>query len=73
MSRDLGEGIKHSSNSIIFHVVFQMCYFIVPSLFGFCRFVNCQTAVRRLITDANGNQMFSCINLLQADFKRKTV
>lgn len=62
-----------SSNGIIFHMVFQMCCFIVPSLFSFCRFVNCQTAIGRLITDANGNHIFSSINLLQTDFDRDTV
>lgn len=61
-----------SSKSTIFHVVFQECCFIVPSFFGFCRFLNGQTATGRLTTDANGNQMFSCVNLLQTDFERET-
>lgn len=54
-----------SSNSNSFHVVFQVCCFIVPSFSGFCRSLNCQTETGRLTADANGNQMFSCINLLQ--------
>lgn len=74
MSRYLEKELNtDSSNSTIFHVVFRMCCFIAPSLFGFCRFVSCQTTIGRLITDASGNRIFSCINLLQTDFERETL
>lgn len=67
----LREWIKHRQLKHVFHVVFQMCCFIVPFLFGFCRFINCQTAIGRLIT--NVNQIFSCTNLLETLRKRNSV